>query len=489
MKNRILLLSLTIFSLMILISPEYSFAQAALLEEPQAEQKESDQVEEAVQESEAVPAEMPVEKGTKVTRRARRSYTKRSRSLLAAFSPVVGSVSASVVEITDGKKRIALGTVIDAAEGLILTKASELRGDLTCEFSDGSKVKPTVFGVDPVTDLVLLKVEKEGTSEVVFEENVAPEVGSWLATVNQKSVPLAVGIVSHDPRLIKSRLPNSAIVGIQPENRIDGNGVRINFVFNDSPAEEAGLLVNDIITAIDGETIEDREQLMEKLSQYHPGDEIVLQILRDDEESDFHVTLGKRRVNPMMQDRSTQQNSMGSTLSKRRSDFPLALQHDSALNANDCGGPIVDISGRIVGINIARDGRVSSLALPNEIVIPVIAKLRSGNMLPQVVNKKEIVVAEKELAQIELDLKELPGDKMDKELEFSAGSAVADELQRQIEDAKKRLKELQARLEKKKELNSEIGKSLSALKSRQSRLQGELKPLKSKLKKLRTGVE
>ena len=180
---------------------------------------------------------------------------------------------------------------------------------------------------------------------------------------------------------------------------------------------------------------------------------------------------------------------MGSTLSKRRSDFPLALQHDSALNANDCGGPIVDISGRIVGINIARDGRVSSLALPNEIVIPVIAKLRSGNMLPQVVNKKEIVVAEKELAQIELDLKELPGDKMDKELEFSAGSAVADELQRQIEDAKKRLKELQARLEKKKELNSEIGKSLSALKSRQSRLQGELKPLKSKLKKLRTGVE
>jgi septal ring factor EnvC (AmiA/AmiB activator) len=200
------------------------------------------------------------------------------------------------------------------------------------------------------------------------------------------------------------------------------------------------------------------------------------------------VTLGKRKINPMM-DRGTTQNRMGSTLSKRRSDFPLAMQHDSALNASDCGGPVVDLSGKIVGINIARDGRVSSLALPNEIVLPVLAKLKSGKMLPSIVNKKEIASAEKELAQLEKDLEKLPEEKMEKELEFSASTAVEDEIQRQIDEAEKQLAQLKERLKKKKDLNIDLGKNLARLKSKQSRLKREIRPLKSKLKWLKTGVE
>ena len=488
MKNQI-----TLFVLLLAVSfvfnSGHTFAQETLQDEkPDTKQKQPEDVDDSDADAKPAPAEMKVEEDSKPVRRKRRSYSKRSDAFLSAFSSVVGSASASVVEITDGDKRIALGTVVDAAEGFVLSKASELRGDLNCRFQDGTKVKPTIVGVDPVTDLVLLKVDKEGINEAVIDDEFVPEVGSWLATVNQKEKPLAVGIVSHEPRLIQSHLPNSAIIGIRPEDRIDGDGVRINFVFNDSPAEEAGLLVNDVITGIDDEDIRNREQLMEKLSNYHPGDEIVLTILRDEEESEVPVTLGKRKINPM-RDRGTQQNSMGSTLSKRRSDFPLAIQHDSALNAADCGGPIVDLSGRIIGINIARDGRVSSLALPNEIVIPVIARLRTGKMLPEVVNKKEIESVEKELAELEKDLENLPEEKMDAELEFRAGTAVEDELNRQLEGMEKRLAELKERLKNKKDSNVELGKSLAKLKSKQSRLQREIRPLKSKLKKLKTGVE
>ena len=94
----------------------------------------------------------------------------------------------------------------------------------------------------------------------------------------------------------------------------------------------------------------------------------------------------------------------------------MALQHDTTLNANECGGPIVDLDGRVVGINIARDGRVSTLALPNEVVLPVIAKLKSGEWTPAVVNKKEIVSVTKELAKLDKDLGDLPQQKIEMEL-------------------------------------------------------------------------
>ena len=86
-------------------------------------------------------------------------------------------------------------------------------------------------------------------------------------------------------------------------------------------------------------------------------------ILRGEKKMNIRLTLAERdKVAPDNQ-RSNLQNSMGSILSRRRKDFPEAFQHDSMLSSKTCGGPIVDLSGKIVGINIARAGRVSSLAI------------------------------------------------------------------------------------------------------------------------------
>ena len=54
--------------------------------------------------------------------------------------------------------------------------------------------------------------------------------------------------------------------------------------------------------------------------------------------------------------------------SLRRSGFPEVLCHDSVLDAPRCGGPVVDSSGRFVGINIARADKGATYALP----VPVI---------------------------------------------------------------------------------------------------------------------
>jgi S1-C subfamily serine protease len=81
--------------------------------------------------------------------------------------------------------------------------------------------------------------------------------------------------------------------------------------------------------------------------------------------------------------RQTFQNNQGGPLSERRSGFPSVLQHDTALLPNDCGGPIVDLDGKVVGINIARVGRVDSFALPVSAVLNVLDDLKSGKLSPR----------------------------------------------------------------------------------------------------------
>ena len=65
----------------------------------------------------------------------------------------------------------------------------------------------------------------------------------------------------------------------------------------------------------------------------------------------------------------------GGPLSENRKDFPNALQHDLTLRPNECGGPLIDLDGKLVGVNIARGGRVKSYAIPTEDLKAVIAKL------------------------------------------------------------------------------------------------------------------
>lgn len=460
--------------LALILSPSLVFGQQTLETPPAAQQsatqqdkEESDSAQNDAQQQDSKADEQTDEKSdqsdseqpkaqslreapevtVKTTRRRRGGFnanSRQSKELITAFAPVVSSTSRSVVRVMDGRKQIALGTVIDAS-GFVLTKLSELRGKLKCKLPDGSTMEPTVVGIDPDTDLVLLKVDVPDSPYVHLQEFPVPAVGSWLATVDQESVPLRVGIVSHKARKILRAQLNSAVVGIFPEDIDDGDGVRVNVVIGDSPAESAGILVNDVIIRIDDKAIVNRRDLLESLSRYEPGENVVLRIQRGEEEIDFELTLGKRSTSPMM-DRGTRQNQLGSTLSKRRGDFPMAVQHDSPLNANQCGGPVVDLDGNVVGINIARDGRVSSLALTTDVVIAVVEKLKSGKYKPEVVNKLEIEQVQNRVLKLEEEMGIIPTEQTKKQIEKSAGDAIEKELKLQVKEAEERLKNLQARL-------------------------------------------
>jgi serine protease Do len=57
---------------------------------------------------------------------------------------------------------------------------------------------------------------------------------------------------------------------------------------------------------------------------------------------------------------------MSGDVSKRRSGFPRVLQHDVQGTSKTVGGPLVDLDGKCIGMNIARANRAESFAIPIE---------------------------------------------------------------------------------------------------------------------------
>jgi 2-alkenal reductase len=65
-------------------------------------------------------------------------------------------------------------------------------------------------------------------------------------------------------------------------------------VVSGSPADEAGLRENDIITAINGTSLAEGNSLRQVLSQFKPGDKVTLTVLRDGKDISVELTLATR---------------------------------------------------------------------------------------------------------------------------------------------------------------------------------------------------
>ena len=68
-------------------------------------------------------------------------------------------------------------------------------------------------------------------------------------------------------------------------------GVHVRAVTENGAAKEAGIKTDDVIISIDGEKVKTSAELQEKVSQYRPGDDVNVVVLRDNEKKQFTVTL------------------------------------------------------------------------------------------------------------------------------------------------------------------------------------------------------
>jgi S1-C subfamily serine protease len=82
-----------------------------------------------------------------------------------------------------------------------------------------------------------------------------------------------------------------------PFGMMDGQGrlgvAFVTLILPGSPAETAGLQTDDIITAVNGETVDAEHTLRDRLIAYEPDDTITLDVLRAGESLQIEVTLGQ----------------------------------------------------------------------------------------------------------------------------------------------------------------------------------------------------
>ena len=293
----------------------------------------------------------------------------------AAFNDVVRDARASVVQVVvDGEER-ALGTIIDE-EGFIVSKASELSGEqFKVILSTGRGYEAKLVGIDRKNDLAMLKIDAARLTAVEFTYQ-KPGLGRWVACVGLSRSPEAVGIISAKPREIK---PAQLVLGVIL--RAHPDGLWIDAVSEGFGAQKAGIKEGDVLTHVGKKKVIAVEQVIGQLQALAEGDEVQVRIVRSGEPMRLTVSLSEFGPDP--RSRAERMNRMGSSLSERRRGFELVLQHDAEIRPEHCGGPLVNLKGEVVGINIARAGRISSYALPSSLVRQKMAMLKSGKLTPQ----------------------------------------------------------------------------------------------------------
>lgn len=320
----------------------------------------------------------------------------------AAFRELVQSANRCVVRIRCGGRDAALGTIV-GPDGWVLTKASEVvnsAGDpkarITCRLRDGREIEARVVGVlnppfTPPLDLAMLKIDATHLPIIQWKTG-QPAVGDWLASAGMGDVPLALGIVSVPRRAIP---PVSGTMGVQfSENSGPATVVR---VLPKSPASDAGLKSGDVITHLNAEAAANTAALRKLLQRCKVGETIKLSVHRGEQRLDLVVRLGAL-VSAGSKKRQAM-NSLGVGVNARSDDFPAVIQHDTVLRPADCGGPVIDLSGQVVGINIAHGGRTETYCLPADILVGPMYELMSGRLSPAILKAaREKLAAENKAA-------------------------------------------------------------------------------------------
>ncbi len=266
------------------------------------------------------------------------------------------AASRAVVRIYCGPHRAILGTVINGKRGLIITKASELTSPLTVGVGN-TRVDAAIVGTDSGSDLALLQAKADFAASLPLGRTPrATKVGQIVLT----GLPgvCRTGILGSAARKIDQQRGELGLVLSE--------ALEIERIQPNSAARAAGAEVGDRVVAVGPAPVDSTRGLAALLSQFNPGDPLVLKVVRN--QQNITLTMKLRHPARTRFDDKAFQLGAGGASSQRRSGFPSVLQHDCLFAAEQCGSPVVSLDGRLVGINIAKVGREAAYCVPAHLI-------------------------------------------------------------------------------------------------------------------------
>lgn len=283
----------------------------------------------------------------------------------------------SAVIYTDESSRIkTLYGVIVSGEGHVLTKASEIEGQECLSLRIGGTLYSQVerLGVDHDWDVALLKITPVETLVPVrlgSDEDI--KIGYWVVSngsTTRRDRRVRVGIISAKTREISSD-QSHVLLGVELGSG-ENDQWEVMRVSEDSGAADAGIEAGDILLSLDGVKLNQRDDLIDALKEKDPGDQVVVKIMRDNKTLELKVSLSAREK---AFTRNDQMSGGESILSERRSEFPRVIHHDTPLSKMSVGGPLINLDGVCIGMNIARASRVATFAIPASELSEIIKRM------------------------------------------------------------------------------------------------------------------
>jgi serine protease Do len=164
----------------------------------------------------------------------------------------------------------------------------------------------------------------------------------------------------------------------------EASSAKIREVMPGLGAEKAGLKPGDVLLQVNAQPVKNSKELTGTLRQFREGQTVTLRARREDQEFDASVQMmiPKLELTWRGSDRQERMNRLGGDVSQRAEGFGLAIQHDTVLQPWQCGGPLLNLDRKAIGLNIARAGRVASYALPAALVKQLIEDLKPRTQIP-----------------------------------------------------------------------------------------------------------
>jgi len=292
------------------------------------------------------------------------AYRTTGTAVVSAFENQRLVLQTSSAVILDGRRELVYGVVV-SPEGHILTKASEIQGveKLSVRVNEDAYENAQVLVVNTEWDVALIKIEAANLIPVVYAPTSAVPQGTWVianGATQRKVRRLMAGIVSAKIREIPAE--GGAALGVILSTK--SKELEIDEFAENSGAKAAGLLKGDVILSVDGKPVKTLEELTATLDGRKAGTSIKLAYRREGAEKTIDVRLTAR--GEMFNDQMSRNDQMSGNFSKRRSGFPRVMQHDILGAKSIVGGPLLDLQGRCLGMNIARANRAESFAIPVE---------------------------------------------------------------------------------------------------------------------------
>jgi S1-C subfamily serine protease len=308
------------------------------------------------------------------------AYRTTGPAVVAAFEPQRAVLQTSSAVLMDGRRESGYGVIVSDT-GHILVKASEFAElkdpSVTVDRTNYPEIEK--LAEDPAWDVALIKIDARDLVPVVYAPTSAVPQGTWVVTngaTSRSKRRLLAGIISAKIREIPAA--GGAALGIVLDAKADG--LVIDEVNEKSGAKDAGLEKGDVILRIEDKPVEKVADIAKILKDRKAGSIVKLTYKRGDVEATIEVRLAAR--GEMFTEQMNRNDMMSGDFSKRRSGFPRILQHDIFGSSRFVGGPLLDLEGRCIGMNIARANRAESFAIPvedlREIADRLIGQKQSG---------------------------------------------------------------------------------------------------------------